>query len=77
MTGVQETVFQQYFPRFTDEDAAKSLCVHGEIVSMMGRKGVPDLFVVQFASRTGRHGPFVLNRLTAATLRQILQQEGF
>lgn len=79
MNGIQRTAFSDRFEstKFTDEDAVLSLRQHGEVVSTRGRKGTPDLFVVSFATEQGRLGPFVLNRLTAETLRSILAQEGF
>jgi hypothetical protein len=79
MPGIQETEFQQHFDTatFTDADSTQSFSAHGEMVSLVGRRGMPDLFVVAFATRRGRIGPYVLNRLVATQLRQLLQQEGF
>ena len=46
----------------------------GEIVSVFGRGGIPDLFVVAFATRKGRIGPIALNPLVAKILAASLQE---
>lgn len=80
MPGIQESEFQQHFQaaQFTDGDAAAAFRENGEAVSLGARRGVPDLFVLSFATRSGhRIGPFILNRIVATQLRTVLQQEGF
>jgi hypothetical protein len=79
MSNGQATDFQQHFQpaQFTDAEAAGALSAHGEIVSLAARRGTPDLFLVAFATRSGRIGPFALNRLVAEQLRRLLTQEGF
>jgi hypothetical protein len=73
----QSALFQKHFPKLDDAEVANAASVDGLAVSMVARKGVPDVFVVKFASEKGAFRPIVMNRVTAEMLRQILQQEGF
>jgi len=79
MPKSHETDFHEYFEiaNFTDDEAAESLSAGGEVVSMVVRHSTPELFVVAFATRQGRAGPFALNRMVATQLRELLQQHGF
>lgn len=53
MPRIQETEFQEHFDaaKFTDANATQSLAQFGEAVSLMGRRGTPDLFVFAIANR--------------------------
>ncbi len=79
MSGIQSTEFQEHFDiaKFTDVEAATAITNPGEIVSFFGRRGIPDLFVLAFATRQGRVGPLCLNRTTAEALRRVLTEQGF
>jgi hypothetical protein len=72
--GIRETEFHQHFPTFTEVEAIETFRTTGEIVSMAGRAGVPNLYVVMFASRTKKYGPFALNPLVARVLHDELAQ---
>jgi hypothetical protein len=73
----QSELFEKHFSKLDDAVVANAASADGLAVSMVARRGVPDVFVVQFASEKGAFRPIVMNRKTAETLRQILQQEGF
>jgi hypothetical protein len=73
----QFALFERHFPTLDDAEVANAASVDGLTVSMVARKGVPDIFVVKFATEKGAFRPIVMNRKTAEMLRQILQQEGF
>jgi hypothetical protein len=79
MSGAQKTLFTQRFPAtdFSDADLAQALQTHGEVVSMRGRRGAPNIFVMKLATQTREFGPFLLNRTVAESLKQLLDQEGF
>ena len=79
MSGVQKTNFTQRLPAtdFSDTDAAQSYAAYGEVVSLRGKRGTPNVFIVKFATMTGEIGPFLLNRTSAEALKSYLQQEGF
>ena len=78
MSGAEKAVFQAKFPPITDQAAAQSLAGNGEIVSLNGRSGTGDFFVVTFVSSTSRiFGPLVLNRTCAEALHSLLGQNGF
>jgi hypothetical protein len=47
------------------------------VVSIRGRRGAPNVFLVKFATATGEIGPLILNRTCAEVLKNFLQQEGF
>jgi hypothetical protein len=72
MPGPSETEFQTYLPSFTDEEAAKTLSATGEVASLDGRSGTPDLFFVCFATRRTQFGPLALNPQSARALLQLL-----
>lgn len=73
----QSILFKKHFPTLDDAEVANAVSSDGLAVSMVARKGVPDVLVVRFASEKGASRPIVMNRMTAEMLRQILQQEGF
>ena len=70
-------LFENNFPKLDDAAVANAVSADGLAVSMVARRGVPDVFVVQFASEKGAFRPIVMNRKTAEMLRLVLQQEGF
>jgi hypothetical protein len=71
--------FKKHFEKakFSDEEAASLAREKGEVVAFVGRRGLPDHFVVAFATPNGRFGPYMLNRLVAYQLRNVLQENGF
>lgn len=73
----QSELFEKHFPTLADAEVANAASADGLAVSMVARHGVPDVFVVKFASEKGAFRPIVMNRKTAEMLRVILQQEGF
>jgi len=79
MAGLHESEIQRFFPtaNFTDAEAAQHVSGDGEIVSLMARRRGPDQFVVAFATRQGRIGPYTLDRSAATLLRELLQRHGF
>ena len=78
MSDSEKMEFQAKFPPIPDQAAAQSLSANGAIVSLNGRAGVGDVFVVTFVSDQGRaFGPLVLNRTSAVALHALLAQSGF
>jgi hypothetical protein len=79
MSGTQPVDYQQRFPAtdFTVADVTHALATDGEIVSVRGRRGAPNVFVVKFATPTGSIGPLILNQMSAQMLKKLLHQEGF
>jgi hypothetical protein len=73
----QEQLFQKHFPTLNDAENISAVQAAGLAVSMVGRKGNPDVFVVKFATEKGPMAPILMNRRTAEMLRVLLQQEGF
>ena len=75
----QNQEFKKHFEKakFSDEEAASLARERGEVVAVVGRPGVPDVFVVAFATPLGRFGPYALNRAVATHLRNLLGQSGF
>ena len=72
MPGIRETEFQTHLPIFTDQDAADFFAANGEIVSACAQSGVPDVFVVAFATRNQVFGPMCLNPVVAKALLPLL-----
>jgi hypothetical protein len=72
MPGIRETEFQAHCPVFTDQDAADFLSANGEIVSACAQSGMPDVFVVAFATRDQMIGPMCLNPVVAKALLPLL-----
>jgi hypothetical protein len=80
MSGAQKAAFQERFQAasFTDADAAAAYATYdGEMVSLEGRRGMPDLFVVKFVSMKKQAPLLILNRTVATALKHLLDQEGF
>jgi hypothetical protein len=74
----EQELFQRHFPTFTDAEVAASAQSTGRIVSVAGRAGVPNVFVLALATERGRlDQPLVLSRTAATELRRLLQTEGF
>jgi hypothetical protein len=73
----QSELFKKHFPTLDDAEVATAVSLDGLAVSVVARRGVPDVFVVRFASEKGALRPIVMNRKTAEMLRLVLQQEGF
>jgi hypothetical protein len=73
----QEELFRKYLPTFSDIEVSGAVQADGPIVSVFGRRGAPDFFLVKFATVSGSVGPMALNRTTAAALLRLLQQSGF
>jgi len=70
----ESALFQHHFPRFTDADIADVLAQIGPIVSVSGRVGVPNVFVLALGSETSRVGPLILTRTVARELRSLLEK---
>ncbi|HYL32343.1 MAG TPA: hypothetical protein VEU53_04265 [Stellaceae bacterium] len=66
--GTRETLFQEHFPAFTEEQSADAFRRYGEVVSFCGRPGLPDLFVAAFATEKEKLGPLALNPVVAFAL---------
>jgi hypothetical protein len=79
MSGAEKTNFTQrsQAASFTDADAAAALTVPGEIVSVNGRMGPSNRFLVKFATLGGEVGPLILNQTSAEALKHLLQNAGF
>jgi hypothetical protein len=75
MTDAQNT--DEFLPTFTDNDVVASAKTNGVVVKLVGRRGIPNVFVVKFATQTIEMGPLVLSASCARTLREVLEQEGF
>ncbi|MGH7038373.1 MAG: hypothetical protein ACREE1_09590 [Stellaceae bacterium] len=73
----EEELYQQHFPRFTDAEVVASVQSIGPVVSVAGRAGVPNVFVLALATQSKRLDPVVLTRTAAIELRALLQREGF
>jgi hypothetical protein len=72
------TLFEEKLPKFTDTDAAVLFHEHGEIVSVAGRKGPLDFFLVKFVSKNGLFaGPLTLNPVVARALCAQLLAAGY
>jgi hypothetical protein len=73
--ATREQLFEEKLPIFTGEQAETFFRIHGgEVLSVWGRKGTPDYYVVSFATSTEQFGPISLNPVTAAALRKLLDQ---
>jgi len=71
----REQLFESRLPEFTPEQAATFFEQHGgEVVSVSGRRGVPDYLVLAFATETETFGPISLNPIAVAGLRKLLGQ---
>jgi len=79
MSQKEEALFKKFFPhtQFNDVEAAASVQNHGLGVSVYGRRGIPDNFVLCVATTKDRLGPITMNRKTAVELKRLLTQEGF
>jgi hypothetical protein len=77
MTQAQEDNFRLHFPEFTNDEAQRFASAHGEVVSLCGRRGAPNLFVMTLATNNQTWGPFPLNAFCASRLREVLQQQGY
>jgi hypothetical protein len=76
--STEQELFQRHFPTFTDAEVAASAQSPGPVVSIAGRVGVPNVFVLALATQSGRLGsPLVLTRTAAIELRTLLQRVGF
>ena len=75
--SLEEDLYQQHFPTFTDAEIAASVQSPGPVVSLSGRAGVPNVFVLALATQTGRIGPLTLTHTAAVQLRALLQGLGF
>jgi hypothetical protein len=69
--------FDAHRPTFTGEQAEAAFRSEGLVVSADARKGLPDLFVVKFATKEKGYVPISLTRVAAENLRQLLGQHGF
>jgi len=72
--GQHEVEFQTYFPNLTEQDARNTIRPDGEVVSFNHYAGVPDLFIVRFATRTRRFEPMALNAAVARLLLSELRK---
>jgi hypothetical protein len=54
--SLEEDLYQHHFPNFTDAEVAVSVQSPGRIVSLSGRAGVPNVFVLALATEIGRIG---------------------
>jgi hypothetical protein len=72
--GQHEVEFQTYFPNLTEQDARSTIRPDGEVVSFNHYAGVPDLFIVRFATRTRRFEPMALNPAVARLLLNELRK---
>lgn len=72
--------FDKFFPKITEQtivQAAASYGVGGEIISLDGRETAINAFVMQLATDSEVHGPFLLNAECARALFIRLQKAGF
>jgi hypothetical protein len=72
---LEDELFAKHFPVFTEEEAAQAAAA--PIVSLSGRAGVPNVFVLALATENGRFAPVALTRRAAVELRSLLQGLGF
>jgi hypothetical protein len=73
----REESFEKHLPKFTPQQAEAFFMAHGgEVVSVCGRRGLPDLVVLSFATETEQLGPISLNPVAVAGLRKILEHAG-
>ena len=73
MSNSREKAFMDRLPKFTDAQAETFFRAHGgEVVSVWGRRGMPDYLVLAFATETEMFGPISLNPVAVAALRTIL-----
>jgi hypothetical protein len=73
----EEQAFQEHFPRFTDDEVLRFATEHSEVVSVCGRRGVPNHFHLALGTEGKAFGPFSLNQLAASELRKMLADQGF
>jgi hypothetical protein len=73
--SLEEDLYQRHFPTFTDAEVAAA--AHAPVVSVSGRVGVPNVFVLALATQAGRIGPMTLTRTAAVELRALLERSGF
>ena len=73
MANSREDAFKRRLPEFTDNQAKTFFDLHGgEVVSVWGRRGVPDYLVLAFATETETFGPIALNPIAVEALRKLL-----
>ncbi len=71
------TAFNAPFPPLKDGQTAAAITNPGVIDSVIGRAGVPDVFVLKFANGRGDLPPVVITRYVAEMLHRLLQEQGF
>jgi len=73
MPNGREADFKKFLPVFDEEQAKNAFANRdGEVVSYHGRAGVPDLFLVAFATQKNVFAPYALNPLVARALYEDL-----
>ena len=71
------TAFKAHFPTLSDQETAAAITNPGVMDSVIGRAGVPDVFVLKFANGRGDLPPVVMTRYVAEMLHRLLQEQGF
>lgn len=70
-------LFEKHFPSLDDKQTLDTVANEGVVVSMVGRRGNPNVFVVKFATEKKTYLPLVLNQTTAKMLLRVLTEQGF
>jgi hypothetical protein len=75
--GNDERLFKEKLPKFTDVEAHQLWAEYGSVVSMDGRPGPLDSFLVKFAAERTDCGPLVLTATVARELCNLLIRHGY
>lgn len=70
-------LFQRYFPSLDEKQTLDTVAAEGVVVSMIGARRNPNVFVVKFATEKKTYLPLVLTETTAKMLLRVLAEQGF
>lgn len=75
--GERETLFKENLPEFTDVQAEALYRRFGEVISVNGREGPIDSFLLMFVTEKSDCGPLCLNPVVARELCKLLIANGY
>ena len=70
-------LFEKHFPALDEKQTLETVANDGVVVSMVGARKIPNVFVVKFATEKKTYQTLVLNETTAKVLLRVLAEQGF
>jgi hypothetical protein len=70
-------LFEKHFPSLDEKQTLEVVAHEGVVVSMIGKRANPNVFVVKFATGKKTYLPLILNQTVAKMLLRVLSEQGF